>query len=265
MAYNAGDPATWVLPIEAYLPTPEEDRQISKAREALVESCLRRYGFDPKPLPDLPSVGTRTLTDLRYGIHNPKNAESWGYKPDPERQAAYDAAVAEGVIGEHNDPDEPKVLQGDVSSYNGKPVPEGGCSAESDRRISGENSFYSKFAENLGNEAWIKAKREPDVTKVFQLWSACMKTEGHTYAEPMDAHEDPRFAETPASSDEIVVARADVACRDKHSVTRVWFDAESRLQQAAIEKHAERLDKEKKNLVNAVRNAAGILGTQQQP
>lgn len=243
-------------------PHPDEDKQISKAREALVDRCLRSFGFEPKPVPDLPPLGPSTLTDLRYGIHDAGAAAKWGYKTDPEQQAAYDAVVAQGVVGEHSHPDEPAVLNGDVRTYHGKKVPEGGCSGEANRKISGEGSYYSKFAEGLGNAAWTKAKREPEVVKAFKAWSGCMKQEGYTYAEPMDAHEDPLFATPTSSADEITVARADVSCRDEHGVNRVWFEAESRLQRAAIEQNAERLDEEKKRLVDSVRNAAEILGAE---
>lgn len=222
---DPADPATWKLPIEAYVPSRSDRVTVSAERDKLMDRCVDQAGYpDWQPAPDLPVVGGETLVDWRYGIHDAAAAEKWGYHPDPTKQKARDAALAAGAV-------DPSKTPSDVVNA---------CFEETEKKI--PTFPATTVAGQVGADAWKKAKATPKVVKAFSDWSGCMKAKGFTYAKPMDANDDPKFAVPEISDLEIKTATADIECRNKHNVARSWFDAESALQQAEIEKNKERLD-----------------------
>jgi hypothetical protein len=86
-----------------------------------------------------------------------------------------------------------------------------------------------------------------------------MKKSGYSYKEPLDASDDPKFSSPEVSRDEVATATADIACRKSTKVAVVWFEAESALQSAEIEKKAESLDEAKRDMDAAVKKTASIL------
>ncbi|WP_432158344.1 MULTISPECIES: hypothetical protein [unclassified Streptomyces] len=235
------DPATWKLPIEAYEPTKREKRLVSSARDLEIKECMRNAGFpDWTPAPDLPTVGGTTLTDWRYGIHDLEQAQQFGYHPDPEQQDAYDAALAADQSAEADQ----DVLQGCAS--------QAGSTAPS---LQG-----SALVNQISGDAYQKAMDTPEVKEVFAKWAACMQDSGYTYAMPMDAGDDPRFSTGPdeISQTEKDTAVADVTCRDKYHVEKVWFDAEAAIQAEAIAEHMDELNREKAGIRSAVAKARSV-------
>lgn len=97
--------------------------------------------------------------------------------------------------------------------------------------------------QKISGEAFIQSGKDPQVIRVFAEWSSCMKDKGFTYANPMDANDDPAFGDPTVVTDtEVATAKADIQCRDKLDVEKTWFDAETKLQQAAITKHQAELN-----------------------
>jgi hypothetical protein len=259
LAFNAADPATWVLPIQGYLPSDGEKRQVSQAKKLLIGDCMKSFGFNWTPAPDLPKVGPKTLVDWRYGIHDMALAKERGYKPSAAEQEAYDQAVNLGAVdGTSGVGPDAQTLSGGIKEVGGKPVPEGGCIGEADRRISAA-AVQAAGAQKLGNEAFTKSKQVPQVTQAFAVWSACMKASGYTYAQPLDASDDPRFGSRDVTPLERATATADITCRNKTNVAKIWFDAEAALQDKEIEVQAEQLDKDRKDLNAAVKKAAAVV------
>ncbi|MEU5048235.1 hypothetical protein [Streptomyces sp. NPDC021096] len=258
--FNEADPATWTLPIEAYLPTDEEEKQIGRARNAVIADCMKEFGFQWRPAPELPKVGSKTLTDWRYGLHDAARAKSRGYKPDAAEQAAYDTVMKQGAVrGDAGSQAEEKALKGTVDEMGGKAVPKGGCSGKAVQRVASPDAVYSRTAQDISHDAYRRAQKDPAVAEVFGKWSACMKESGYSYKEPLDTVDDPRFKTAEPSDLEISTAAADLACRGRFNVAKAWFDAEVKLQDTDIDKHAEELDEARKALDAAVRNAANVL------
>lgn len=242
--------------MQAYLPTDEDQQQLSQAKKVLVGDCMAGFGFTWTPAPDLPKVGPKTLTDWRYGIHDMDLARERGYKPDALEQADYDAAVNKGAVdGGTADDAAARALDGRTKEVGGKKVPEGGCVGEANRKINA-GAAESRAAIDLANGAFIKAKQDPEVVKAFADWSACMKKAGYSYKEPLDASDDSRFSGPEVSSEEIATATADITCRDRTDVARLWFTAEAALQKQAIDDNAEQLEENRKAMDAAVREAA---------
>ncbi|MFI0154336.1 hypothetical protein [Streptomyces lydicus] len=224
---QAGDgPATWHLPIEAFMPSKAEVRLITSTRDSLIDQCMKRAGYDAwSPAPDLPELGGKSLVDWRYGIHDPALAAARGYKPDADEQAAYDQAIEKGAVDETGA--DPSVLKGCVQQTDGT-VPA---------------SQQAPLAQQISSESYKESMKDPTVVGVFAKWSACMAGKGYTYSKPMDANDDVRFSDPHrVSAEEKDTAKADVACREKNHVEKTWFDAEVSLQKTAIKANQKALN-----------------------
>ncbi|PVC94032.1 hypothetical protein [Streptomyces sp. CS014] len=245
--------------MQTYLPTDQEQAQLSQAKKILVSDCMKGFGFNWTPAPDLPRVGPKTLTDWRYGIHEMALAKKRGYKADAKEQEAYDAAVKSGAVDDTTaDGPEAKALNGGIDEVEGKKVPKDGCVGSANRKIDVEG-LQARTAIGLANAAFLKAKEDADVVKAFASWSACMKRGGYDYKQPLDASDDVKFQSPEVSSEEIATATADISCRQKTDVAWIWFRAEAALQKSAIDAHAEELSAERKRIDAAVRSASKIV------
>ncbi|MFD5200647.1 hypothetical protein ACFWM7_10945 [Streptomyces sp. NPDC058375] len=257
--FDSKAPQSWVLPIQAYLPTDQEQAQLSQAKKILVSDCMKEFGFNWTPAPDLPRIGPKTLTDWRYGIHEMALAKERGYKPDAKEQEVYDEAVKRGAVdGATADGPETKALNGGIDEVEGKKVPKDGCVGSANREIDVE-TLQARTALGLANAAFLEAKEDSGVVKAFASWSACMKRSGYDYKQPLDASDDTKFQAPEVSPEEVATATADITCRQKTDVAWIWFQAEAALQKSAIDAHAEELSAEGKRIDAAVRNASKIV------
>ncbi|MFI9065642.1 hypothetical protein ACIGQE_27885 [Streptomyces sp. NPDC053429] len=213
----------------------------------LIGDCMKAAGYGQwRAAPELPKVGPKTLTDWRYGIHDGELAKRRGYKPEEAEQAAYDAAVNVGAV------DGTSALGPDGQALQA-------CRGEARTKLKGDVIDYSDEAQKLGNEAFVRSKEDPAVVAAFQAWSACMKEHGYDYKQPLDASDDPRFGSRNVTPEEIATATSDIACRDRTQVAKMWWQAETGLQGAALEKHAESLNKSRKDMDAAAKAAADVL------
>ncbi|MFJ3445228.1 hypothetical protein ACIPM2_29075 [Streptomyces sp. NPDC086081] len=259
VSHDPADPATWVLPIEGYLPSDAERKQISQARKILVGDCMKRFGFSWEPAADLPRLGPKTLVDWRYGIHDMALAEERGYKPAADEQEAYDRAVEEGAVdGPSGGGPQQQALEGTARQVGGKPVPKGGCLAQADRKISAGGASAT-VAQTISNEAFAQSQQSPETVAAFKAWSDCMKASGFHYARPLDASDDPQFGSRDVTPLEIKTATTDISCRDRTKVAKIWFDAEVAIQNEKIESRPEQLNEERKALNTAVKKAADVI------
>ncbi|WP_393077961.1 hypothetical protein [Streptomyces sp. LN704] len=239
-AGDSGNPATWRLPIEAYMSTKTQARLMAGTRDELLDTCMSDAGYPSwSPAPVLPEIGGKTLTDWRYGIHDATLAAERGYHPAAEEQRAYDAAMEAGAVDTSGADD--GVLRGCVGKVDAK-VPATTAKADLVQQISGD--------------AFARSEVDTAVVAVFAKWSSCMKEKGFSYDKPMDASDDPKFNDPgKVSGTEISTATADIGCRDKYQVEKTWFDAESALQRADIARHHEELDQVRADTMAAVAKA----------
>ncbi|WP_329133426.1 hypothetical protein OG552_15910 [Streptomyces sp. NBC_01476] len=260
LPYDAGDPATWTLPIQGYLPSDTEKAQISQAQKQLIADCMKGFGFTWSPAPDLPRIGGKTLVDWRYGIHDLALAKERGYKPEAAEQAAYDEAMHAGAALEDPGSTASQVLSGEgvTDEIGGRAVPAGGCAGAADRRIDAR-SVEMRTAQTISRTTFATSQQDPRVVKAFAAWSACMKSHGYSYAAPLDASDDPRFSSAEVTELERATATADIGCRRATGVAKIWFDAETALQVKAIDDNAGQLDQEHRDLDAAIREAARIV------
>ncbi|MGI5399211.1 hypothetical protein ACQEVG_07075 [Streptomyces sp. CA-135486] len=236
------NPATWKLPVEAFMTTKAEARLISNARDSLIDKCMEDAGFDRwTPAPDLPEPGGTTLVDWRYGIHDAETAAGRGYHPAAEQQQAYDEAMMAGAVDESG-ADEGK-LRACVQAADGQAPP----------------AQPAELVQRINGESFMQSKNDPNVVAALAKWSSCMKAKGYSYKEPMEANDDPRFNDQhKVTALEIATAKADIQCRDRYSVEKTWFDAEVKLQLKAIEENRPALEKVKARNKAAVAKASTI-------
>ncbi|MDY0810779.1 hypothetical protein [Kitasatospora purpeofusca] len=223
--------------------TDDEQAQLGRAVSTLTEDCMHTAGYASwNSPPELPKVGSKTLTDLRYGIHDAALVAKRGYHPDAAEKAAHDAAVEAAVAARPGG--------ATVSA-------EKNCGQQGKQKI-GDAQAGFQLAEQLANRAFTKAKQEPDVAAAFAQWSGCMKESGYTYREPLDAVDNPKFGRD-VTKEEIDTAVADLKCRGRSNVALVWYEAEVRLQKADLEMNAQALQDGRAKLDSAMENVNAAL------
>lgn len=240
------DPATWKLPIEAYMATPQQEKSVFNAHADLMESCMHAAGYsDWKPAPPLPVMGGKTLVDWRYGIHDAELAAKNGYHPDAIEVAAYNTAMSEGAVDKSGAPDSTVDSCSDTAAKN---VPA---------------SAVSQAAQKIGGDSYKSSLKDPSVVAVFAKWSSCMKAKGYDYKDPMAANDDPRFGEESVITDlEKATASADVDCKNRLGVEKIWFDAESSIQLQAIASQRSALASAKAKIDSSATRASAVTSAQ---
>ncbi len=229
---DSDDPTTWQLPIEAYLPdTSRAGSLVASARDARIDECMADAGLPEwEPAPDLPSLENNSFTGTRYGRSDIEQARKSGYHPDPEKVAAYNKALRE----DHSMETDREVLKKCAFKVDGRPSEEMDAARQ------------PSMAEEIAYYSYRDSMNDSRVLRAFKRWSECMKTKGYNYEAPMDANDDPQWAANGGfTQKEIDTAVADVECRDKYHVERVWFDSEAEIQNSMIGKNLKVLQQER--------------------
>ncbi|MFD9727225.1 hypothetical protein [Streptomyces sp. NPDC059072] len=215
------------LPLDAYLLTTTDLDVLVRGRESLVRRCLARMGAQYAP--KAPGGIATEDNERRYGLADAELAKGYGYhlpgaqKPAPE----YPASIVPLVSGE-------------ATTFNGAPVPEGGCAGEARRELhEAELQQAMDIPQRLNMESYRKSQQDPAVTEVGRKWSQCMAESGHEYPDPMSAINDREFSAATPGDHEKEVALADVLCKQKVNLIGVWSKTESTYQQALIASNAD--------------------------
>ncbi|MGY0065014.1 hypothetical protein ACWY4P_52765 [Streptomyces sp. LZ34] len=217
-----------VLPLDAYTLDGPQAARIAVAQDRLIESCMTRKGFHWLRLPgrDAESWPNRG----RYGLIEAEPAKRYGYHPlpDPHSEAA-EAWIArrEGGLT----PKERAAAYGKDGTS--------GCEQQADRELL-RNVPKVDFGrlDRISADTYERSQRHPDVAKAFARWSACMRAMGFHYPDPMAANNDPGWSGTAPSQAEIDTARADVTCKRRASLVRIWWRTEADYQERQIRQHA---------------------------
>ncbi|WP_031521562.1 hypothetical protein [Streptomyces sp. NRRL F-5123] len=257
-APSAGPGATGAapdIPLAAYLPSGRQLRDYLTARQILANRCLAGFGFSPDPLPPAFTADDADVTSLtarRYMLADPAAARGYGYhtaltpsyvrvdrrdraaqqaeqaaRPD-HRSAADRSLVSLGLDPAGKPVPHPRI--------GGRPVPEGGCTAQANRALTGTDDALTRaeLPNTLQIDAWQQSRSDPGVKRAFAGWSACMAARGYRYADPVEADNDADWQSATPSARELATATADVACKQQAHVVTAWHAADSALQTAAI-------------------------------
>ncbi|MFF0160253.1 hypothetical protein ACFYRY_22360 [Streptomyces sp. NPDC005263] len=262
------------LPIEAYLLSPEESKQILQAELVLRERCMSRFGIPYQAPQQAALFQPKSLTQLRYGPTDADAVAGHGYKPagsekavgkpKPQELAPAAAMVLNGTNNPNVKPGSAQAKGG--QDYNGQKVPVGGCIGEAKTKLGySADQEPSKdgappIADKVNTDSWAKSYEDARVKAVFGKWSACMKEKGYTYADPMKANDDPQWQETSlATAKEKQVASADVACKAKYNVIGTWYAVDAAYQEQMIEQNAQALAEVKKAKEKQLKLMAEVL------
>ncbi len=279
-------------PIDQARLLPSELAAIGRAETITRAACMRRYGFDYRV--EFTRSLHATMPDRSYGVMSEDQARRYGYHMAPDvdpRVPANARKESDLVISErpktaedrkiHNlllygtesdritetdierlDGPQPLSKPKVIGEYRGRPVREGGCYEEARTAIVGDGgSERNPVAMDIYIAAFRQAERDPEVRKVVKAWSSCMAAAGYEYDTPLDAGTDLPTAQKPsADAHEKKVALADVACKGKTSLIRVWSTAEARYERRAMEKRKKAVAAESERKAEMVRRALEVLG-----
>ncbi|MGW3050032.1 hypothetical protein [Kitasatospora sp. NPDC001175] len=251
------------LPIEAFLLSSVQSRQLEIARNLLIKQCMKRSGYDyTPPLP--PQSAVRGQATHRYDVADAANGyhpagPSSNEKMTSEPALSSDEQKALGI--------DPSSNEGPASTASGPPVRAGGCMREAYKKLAAEGGIIqdSELAVNINFDSYKASMADARLKEVFQKWSGCMKGKGFSYATPGDAVRDKRWLAPKASSEEISTATADSACRQQVNVIGTWFAVESAYESQAIQANLQRLIKVKQGIEIASRNASAIISASGSP
>ncbi|WP_424217122.1 hypothetical protein ACN20G_34090 (plasmid) [Streptomyces sp. BI20] len=241
---HGADPASWRLPLDAYRLEPADRARIHAAHTLVAARCMTEAGF-----PDTPDVtwtppGWRTGeadTARRYGVREPAAAAEEGYRQAQVTAEAIDRDIAAENAGSPEERAARKRCASDASLT--VPLPSN-----------------TPAMERINTHSFEVSRTDPAVRSAFTRWSACMKTKGLVYADPMAARQDPRFATlagpTRAERD---TARADAECRRRHGVDEARFDAENRYQAPKVAEARAELDHARGIFLATLEKARALL------
>jgi hypothetical protein len=259
------DPTTGVvsdysLPLEAYMPTPEQIRDLNNASIMLQNDCLQRFGF-PGKLPlkaDAPDFLTK-VNPTRFGPTDPAVAQQHGYRNPNSGTLKPPAPSTLAPLTEA----ETALLSGKgASEVNGTGVPPGGCFGEAQAKLAEGGPPTPKeeaYARNLASRLLGPVSQDERLVAAQAKWSACMKAAGFVYKNTTEAMQDQSWTSPTPSPREIQTAVADVRCKQETKLSDIGIAVWTAYEQQAIELHAEELTTYKSWVTNATRNAARVL------
>lgn len=277
-AAAGNDTVAFKLPLTAYRPTGAEYTRIDEAKADLTRQCMEGLGFtgfQPAPVQSLGpgrdgADAMEDLDDLRYGTYDPVQAAKNGYKPDfvvnrknafVDPPAAPDRSPEEwlaltGTKKERSD--SPKSGLTAPKLKSGAAVPYGGCLYQSLQKVTGGKPVIADLVINLSGQSFKSSLEDRRVKDVFADWSSCMKSKGYSYADPMKANDDPRFSAKNATAAEIETAKADVACKDKVHLIKVWNSVDVEIQKRLMREHGTELAQIEQDKDSALRIAESV-------
>lgn len=244
------------LPLNAYLPTPEDQATGEYLVYRVQQHCMRGFGF--RYLPHLSSdyiattVATwRAYESRRYGISDRAIVAERGYHLGKDPGGTRAPQIASALSLPEREVLSGRAADGRASStpVRGKPVPRDGCAGLAERTVYADGAGAAQrgndLVARLRHEAFERSRSDPRVAAVNRTWSSCMRGKGFTYRDPDAALEDSRWDLRSArpSREEIAIATADISCKLRVNLLGVNFAVEAEYENAAIGDHARELEK----------------------
>lgn len=232
------DSITVQLPLDQFLPSPQQNAQLQAAYRTLLRQCVARFGRQYAPPGGSTPDSDRGLNARRYGVTNPDEVAVYGYHPPPD-------------IGVRKEPqqeiptDVETILSGKgPRTIGGKAVPAGGCVAQARTELNnGQAAADDSLAQRLSSESFARSQADSRVRAAVSRWVTCMHGKGFDYSTPANAIGDPRFQPGgTVSALEISTAKADVQCKKQVNLVGVWSAVESAYQVRLINQNQAALD-----------------------
>ncbi|MFH9984063.1 hypothetical protein ACH4ND_33710 [Streptomyces sp. NPDC017179] len=253
------------LPIEKYLISPQENDRIEGARSALMTSCMKRFGFDFKPV-ETDYRQKWNQTSHRYdptdpalaAIHGYHGPQSGGQSPVRPSRAPLSPDM-EVVLGHGiGAPTPPGTTRPPANGkYHGIPIPKGGCMGEAEEKLTAGGGIIqdSPMAIDINFKNYVRSMADTKLKAVFAEWSACMKAKGYSYPTPEAAVKDPAWGTPTPSKRELATASADATCKRQNNVVGTWFAIESAYEMRDIQVNGKQMASIRHSIDIALRNA----------
>ncbi|MFH8655726.1 hypothetical protein [Streptomyces afghaniensis] len=246
-----------VLPLEKYMLSYADRVTLDQATTGLQQKCMADYGFHitlPKAGANPPPSSDDADMDRRYGITDPGDAAKYGYEPAPKFRGYTNQSIPDlpgvqvEVLTGHTKPVithskngkggfyiAPNSVKPARASYHGKALRKGGCVGWSKEQIELDDSD-AQFVSQLAGKSLTASQRDRAVKKAISAWSSCMDAKGHkNLSDPYQAMtRGVTGGRTSKSRDSIELAVDDVACKQRTNLVRIWFDAESEIENKQI-------------------------------
>ena len=255
----AADPTTVSMPLMAHAMGDAKIRLVNRARIVVGDKCMSEFGISQTPgwnaegaIPANPYA--------KYGVWDEKSAAAFGYDSPPVTEDDPDF-FRFGADGQ-------SVWWGQVDTYQGRPVPEGGCAAREVEAVMGDFTFEMVDGNgrvDLEKEALTRATQDSRVAPLLDAWRSCMKEAGWDYADPQAPFgywHDKRGSnkhQAVISDEEKRSAVTDVECKKSTGLLGTWIAAEVAYQKVLIERDWETLRVYKQNLDALVKRANKVL------
>ncbi|MYS93626.1 MULTISPECIES: hypothetical protein [Streptomyces] len=246
-----------VLPLEKYMLSYADRVTLDQATTDLQQKCMAGYGFHvtlPEPGANPPPSTDDADMERRYGITDPNDAAKYGYELAPKFRGHTSQSVPDlpgvqvEVLTGHTKPViahpkdgksgfyvTPNSVKPARTSYNGKALKKGGCVGWSKEQIKLDDSD-ALFVSQLAGKSLTGSQRDGGVKKAIRAWSSCMDAKGHkNLADPYEAMaQGVTDGRASKSRDSVKLAVDDVACKQRTNLVRIWFDAESKIENKQI-------------------------------
>ncbi|MEU8928583.1 hypothetical protein AB0D30_01675 [Streptomyces sp. NPDC048409] len=258
-----------VLPLDAYLPTAQDESIVERATYALAQKCMTAEGASwPAPLP-LMGV-PHSPNERRYGVIDKRTVAEYGYHLPPA------AGVTRKQLTERINDErrrDSKLTDRLTSLYTGESDdgslnPSGGCRGKARQALAISDSREMEISPvaDASREAWEQTTRDHEALAADTAWSSCMKRVGHAYPNPHKAASDKRwlptsdadFARAPAQV-EVETALADVKCKNVTHYVETWQRVETRYQTQLLSEHRKEIRAEYAKWQESVKRAKRTL------
>ncbi|MER5431649.1 hypothetical protein [Streptomyces sp. NPDC002588] len=243
------------LPLQNYLLTDRQLRDLDRARVVLIDRCMRKFGFGYTVKQPAANYGPRSATERRYGITDASDALEYGYGLG-NRDPALQKPPAQPSLGV----DAQTVLFGKGrSSIKGRKVPDGGCVSQADQSLgtAAPAGTDPSLAQQLSFQSFDRSKSDSRVRKVTRAWSDCMADSGYDYTDPLAPLADPGLSGS-RSARTIDTAKTDIRCKKNTNLVGVWFAVESAYQKQLIDQNSAQLTAIKRANAARLRAADGL-------
>lgn len=229
------DPRQVDYPLDPYWPDNDYAHLMGRATSTAALDCMRRFGLD-LPIPEPRDARPFPLWD-HYGLWDEVTARDLGYESPGYGGNGKDFFELVFEAGQEWMP----LVTGDVPTFNGLEVPEGGCQGEAHRALGlDQEEDVAYVVEGLQDQAASQARQHSAVTDLVEDWSACLRQAGWEFEDPMDPFRHFQ-GETATQADEVTAALADIGCKKQTGLLQTWVAADVAYQRVLAEENSESL------------------------
>jgi hypothetical protein len=226
------------LPIDAYVPTVDQQLTLQRIADTAVNRCLHGKGYD-RGLVEPPTLSTfmhesardQVVRSQLWGFYDTDNYRVYGYRRPPDIPGSIEIRnppVPDNVFAECRKAGQTALgtLAPDPASLpdGGPPIP-------------------------VGDSRYRAA---------VQKWSACMADQGFPAQDPITAENSPQSRrDNQPTAREISTAVSDVTCKNKTNLVGIAVAVQSAYQKIYIEKHITQLTAHRNAVEQAIRTGSG--------